>query len=137
VDSRVVRFRTAAEGRVTDLAFFPDGRSFLAVRATIERFSAETDSVIEEPKAPGYATILSIAVSPDGRFLATTAHLSMLSGEFHLVVADLVQEMARAIHGISGCSVAFTSDSTFAITGGLGAPQIWNAEMGARVDHAK
>jgi hypothetical protein len=78
-----------------------------------------------------------IAYSPDGRFIATTAHLSMVSGEFHVVLVDLAQKKARAINGVYGCSVAFTRDSRFIVTGGLGAPQIRNVETGERVDEGR
>jgi WD40 repeat protein len=100
----------------------PSGRG-----PTVEQASKETSPYCDP----------EIAYSPDGRYLATTAQLSMLSGEFHLVVVDLVHKTARVINGIYGCAVAFSGDSNFAITGGLGAPQVWNAETGTRVDEVK
>lgn len=75
-----------------------------------------------------------VAYSPDGRFLAATAHLSLVSGEFHVMLADMARNQGRVISGIYGCSVAFTRDSKFVVTGGLGAPQLWNVETGAKVD---
>jgi WD40 repeat protein len=78
-----------------------------------------------------------IAYSPDGRYLATTALLSTLAGEMHVVVADVVQKKARAINGVYGCSIAFSADSKFVVTGGLGAPQVWNAETGERVESGR
>lgn len=78
-----------------------------------------------------------IAYSPDGRYLATTALLSTLAGEMHVVVADVVQKRARTINGIYGCSIAFSADSKFVITGGLGAPQVWNLETGERVESTR
>jgi WD40 repeat protein len=75
-----------------------------------------------------------VAYSPNGRFLAATANISLLSGEFHLMLADMTRNEGRVISGIYGCSVAFTRDSKFMVTGGLGAPQLWNAETGERVE---
>ncbi|HQR19289.1 MAG TPA: WD40 repeat domain-containing protein [Burkholderiaceae bacterium] len=75
----------------------------------------------------------TIAYSPDGRFLAATANLSLLSGEFHVLLADLTRAEGRVISGIAGCSVAFTRDSKLLVTGGYGAPQLWNAETGQRI----
>jgi len=75
----------------------------------------------------------SVAYSPDGRFLAATAHLSLLSGEFQLMLADMARNEGHIIKGTYGCSVAFTRDSKFVVTGGLRAPQIRNAETGIRV----
>jgi WD40 repeat protein len=74
-----------------------------------------------------------IAYSRDGRYLATTVLLSTLAGEIHVVVADVLQRKVRTISGVYGCSIAFSADSKFVITGGLGAPQVWNAETGERV----
>lgn len=78
-----------------------------------------------------------VAYSPDGRFLAASAHLSFLSGEFHVVLADLKQKQGRVLDGNYGCSVTFSSDSKFLIAGGLAAPQLWNVETGQRVDDAR
>jgi WD40 repeat protein len=78
-----------------------------------------------------------VAYSPDGRFLATTAHLGMLSGEFQLILVDLTQRKARLMAGNYGCSVAFSSDSKLVIRSGNGAPQIWDAETGERIDKVK
>jgi WD40 repeat protein len=74
-----------------------------------------------------------VAYSPNGRFLAVTADLSQSYGDFHLMLSDLVRKEVRIISDIYGCSVAFTKDSKFVVTGGLGAPVFWNAETGARV----
>jgi WD40 repeat protein len=74
-----------------------------------------------------------IAFSPDGRYLAATANLSLLSGEFHLFLVDLANNQTRTITGIYGCSVSFTRDSKMVITGGLGAPVLWGPENGQRV----
>ena len=74
-----------------------------------------------------------VAYSPNGRFLAVTADLSQYYGDFHLMLTDLVRKEVRIISEIYGCSVAFTKDSKFVVTGGLGAPVFWNAETGARV----
>lgn len=76
-----------------------------------------------------------VAYSPNGRFLAATANISLLSGEFHLILADMTRNEGRVISGIYGCSVAFTRDSKLVVTGGLGAPQLWNAETGERVEN--
>jgi len=73
-----------------------------------------------------------VAYSPNGRFLAVTADLSQSYGDFHLMLSDLVRKEVRIISDIYGCSVAFTKDSKFVVTGGLGAPVFWNAETGAR-----
>jgi hypothetical protein len=78
-----------------------------------------------------------IVYSRDGRFVATTAPARSLTDRFQLVVADLAQQNARLIGGIYGCSVAFSTDSRFLITGGPGAPQIWNAETGQQVGSAR
>jgi len=80
---------------------------------------------------------LGVAYSPDGRFLAATANLPLVSGEFHLMLTDMARNEGRVISGIYGCSVTFTRDSRFAVTGGFGAPQFWNVETGARVDGGK
>lgn len=76
----------------------------------------------------------SVAYSPDGHFLAATANLPHLSGEFHLVLADMTRHEGRVISGTYGCSVAFTRDSKFVVTGGLGAPQLWDVATGALLD---
>ncbi len=75
-----------------------------------------------------------IAFSPDGRFIATTAVLSMLSGEFHLVVVDVQQKKAQKVDGIYGCGLAFSADSRVVMTSGLGAPMLWNAETMQRIE---
>lgn len=75
-----------------------------------------------------------LAFSPDGRYLAATAHLIMLSGgEFQVFLTDLKSHKTRAIVGIYGCSVAFARDSKLLITGGLGAPVLWDVETGQEV----
>ena len=74
-----------------------------------------------------------VAFSPDGRYLAATANLSMLSGEFQVFLTDLKRKQTRTIAGTYGCSVAFTRDSKFLITGGLGAPVLWDVETGQKV----
>lgn len=78
-----------------------------------------------------------VAYSPDGRFLAATAQLPLIAGEFQVVLAEMARKEGRILYGIYGCSVAFTRDSKFLVTGGMGAPQIWNAETGERVDDGK
>lgn len=78
-----------------------------------------------------------VVYSPNGRFLAATANISLLSGEFHLMLADMTRHEGRVISGIYGCSVAFTRDSKLVVTGGLGAPQLWNAETGVRVENGR
>jgi hypothetical protein len=98
------------------------------VGAPTVRQSAATESTLCRTR---------IAYSPDGRYLAATANLSMVTGELHLIVADVALKKARTIHGIMSCSVAFSADSRLFITGGLGAPQLWNAETGERVELAR
>lgn len=78
-----------------------------------------------------------VAYSPDGRFLAATARLSLLSGEFQLILVDLSGQVGRVIHGIRGCSVAFAPNSKLVITGGSGAPELWDPETGTRLDSGK
>ena len=78
-----------------------------------------------------------VAYSPDGRFLAATAHLAMLSGEFQLILVDLTQRKARLMAGNYGCSLAFSGDSKLVIRSGNGAPQIWDVESGERIDDVK
>jgi WD40 repeat protein len=91
------------------------------------------------PGSAGLSTVNSkqcgprIAFSPDGRYLAATAHLPMLSGDFQAFLADLKSHKTRTIAGIYGCSVAFTRDSKLLITGGLGAPVLWDVETGQKV----
>ncbi len=75
----------------------------------------------------------AIAYSPDGRYLAVTANLSLLSGEYHLLLVDLVRNEGRVISGIYGCSVSFSHDSKFVAMGGLGSPLLWDLERGAEV----
>ena len=75
-----------------------------------------------------------IAFSPDGRFLAATANLSMLSGELHLVFADTARKQGRMISGLYGCYVAFAPDGRTMITAGLGNPRFWNVESGMPVE---
>ena len=81
-----------------------------------------------------------VAYSPDGRFLAGTAHLSLLKpdGEFQIIIVDLTRTQGRVLYGTYfGCTVAFTRDSKFVVTGGFGAPEVWNAETGERVDSVR
>ena len=84
-------------------------------------------------RTPSPACELKVAYSPDGRYLAATAHLPALSGDFQVYLVDLVRKEGRTITGIKGCSVAFSQDSKFVITGGLGAPELWNAQTGTQV----
>jgi WD40 repeat protein len=74
-----------------------------------------------------------VAFSPDGRYLAATANLSMLSGEFQLFIIDLASNQTRTITGINGCAVAFTKDSKIVITSGLAGPVLWDPETGQKV----
>jgi WD40 repeat protein len=74
-----------------------------------------------------------VTFSADGRYLAATANLSMISGEFQLFIIDLASNQTRTITGIYGCSVAFTKDSKIVITGGLGGPVLWNPETGQKM----
>ena len=72
----------------------------------------------------------SVAYSPDGRYLAATANLSLLSGEYHLLLIDLERNEGRVLSGIYGCSVTFSQNSKYVATGGLGAPELWDVEKG-------
>lgn len=72
----------------------------------------------------------AVAYSPDGRYLAASANLSLLSGEYHLLLVDLVRNEGRVVSGIYGCSVSFSHDGRFVATGGLGAPQLWDSDKG-------
>lgn len=74
-----------------------------------------------------------VVFSPNGRYLAATANLPMLAGDFQVFLTDLKKKQTRIIAGIYGCSVAFTRDSKFLITGGLGAPVLWDVETGQKV----
>lgn len=90
--------------------------------------------LVRADKEPSIHCGPSVAYSPDGRFLAATANLPHLSGEFHLVLADTIRQEGRVISGTYGCSVAFTRDSKIVVTGGLGSPQLWDAATGTRLD---
>ena len=74
-----------------------------------------------------------IAFSPDGRFVASTSSDTRLFGRA-VVVADIKRNEGQVIKPIHGCSVAFSADSTFVITGGPAVPQIWDSETGQRLD---
>lgn len=90
------------------------------LRQGVERASRQTSQHCE-PR---------IAYSPDGRYLATTANISLLSGEYHLLLVDLVRNQGRVISGIYGCSVSISQNSQFVATGGLGAPELRELKMG-------
>lgn len=75
-----------------------------------------------------------LAFSPDGRYLATVANVSSLSGEWDLVILDRAGHETNRIPGVYGCSVAFTPDGRYVVTGGLGAPQIWNVATGKKAN---
>jgi WD40 repeat protein len=77
-----------------------------------------------------------IVFSPDGRFVATTSSDTRLFGRA-VVVADTKRNEGQVIKPIHGCSVAFSADSRFVITGGPDAPQIWDAETGQRFEGGK
>ena len=91
------------------------------------------------PVSPAAATKNSkycgprVAFSPDGRYSAASAHLPMLSGDFQVYLTDLTSNQTRTIESIHGCSVTFTKDSKLLITGGLGAPELWDVETGKQV----
>jgi WD40 repeat protein len=74
-----------------------------------------------------------IVFSPNGRYLAATASLSLISGEFQLFIIDLTNNETRTITGIYGCSVAFTQDSKTIITGGLAGPVLWDPNTGQKI----
>jgi WD40 repeat protein len=74
-----------------------------------------------------------VVFSPNGRYLAATATLPMLAGSLQVFLTDLKSHKTRTIAGIYGCSVAFTRDSKLLITGGLGAPVLWDVETGQKV----
>lgn len=88
------------------------------------------------------ATVASLDCNPrivfshDGRFVATTSSDTRLFGRA-VVVADIKRNEGQVIKPIHGCSVAFSADSTFLITGGPAVPQIWDAETGQRLDGGK
>ena len=74
-----------------------------------------------------------IAYSPDGRFVATTALAIGRRAGPQLILADFQERKARIIPGIFGCSVTFSADSKFVITGGHDEPRLWDAETGQPV----
>jgi len=77
-----------------------------------------------------------IVFSPDGRYLAASGNpSSSFSGGFKLFVTNLSTTQTLTITGMYGCAVAFTKDSKIVITGGLGAPVLWDPETGERVDY--
>lgn len=78
-----------------------------------------------------------VAFSPDGRFLAATANLSMLSGELHAFLADAASNKGRMIPGVYGCYVGFSPDSRTMVTAGLGNPKFWRLESGEPVEVTK
>lgn len=90
--------------------------------------------LVKADREPSVHCSPSVAYSPDGRFLAATANLAHLAGEFHLVLADMARKEGRVISGTYGCSVEFTRDSKIVVTGGLGSPQLWDVTTGARLD---
>lgn len=78
-----------------------------------------------------------IAYSPDGRYVATTALAIGRKGGPQLVLADVVEKRVEVIPGIFGCSLAFSADSRFVITGGPDAPQLRDAQTGQRLANAE
>jgi len=77
-----------------------------------------------------------IAYSPDGRYVATTALAIGRKGGPQLLLADVLEKKVQIIPGIFGCSLAFSADSRFVITGGPDVPQLWDAQTGQRVANA-
>jgi WD40 repeat protein len=115
----VITFFEIASWIISD----PPGPAFSSSSFDLEKAARES-SLYCSPR---------VAYSPNGRFLAVTTDLSKSYGDFHLMLLDLVRKEVRIISDIYGCSVAFTKDSKFVVTGGLGAPVFWNAETGATV----
>ena len=74
-----------------------------------------------------------VAYSPDGRFLAASAHIQKLSGDFQVLLVDTMNKQVRMLEGIYGCSLAFTRDSRILLTGGLGAPVLWDVQTGEKL----
>lgn len=74
-----------------------------------------------------------VVFSPDGRYLAASSHMPMLSGDFQVFLIDLNNMQIRMLKGIYGCSVAFTRDSKILLTGGLSAPTLWDVATGEKL----
>ena len=95
--------------------------------------------VVPEDSLPQAATSASelcptrIVYSPDGRYVAATALAIGHKAGPQLLLADILERKARIIPGIFGCSVAFSADSKFVITGGPDEPRLWYAETGQPV----
>jgi WD40 repeat protein len=63
------------------------------------------DAAKEEPTHCGTRVVFS----PDGRYLAATANLRMLSGDNQVLLTDLKSKQTWPLTGIYGCSVSFTA----------------------------
>lgn len=67
VATRTARFHLRLDARPLDLAFFPDGASFVSVGPRAERRASDTGAVAAEYELPAGTNATAVAVAHDGR----------------------------------------------------------------------
>jgi len=116
------------DGRVTGLAFSPDGKTIYAssVDNALRAFAVSGGDA--KAKAAHQNQVVGVAVSQDG----TVASMDV-KGTVRIFGPDL-KDKARAQHGESGRSLAFSADGKRLVTsGGTGAIRVWDVAAGAEI----
>lgn len=117
---------TDMEGKVFGLAFSPDGkRIFAAVNDNTARVWT-VGAAAEGKKLPHNYPVASIAVSPDGKTVATLDE----GGSLNLWDATTLKKSSSAKHSDTTAglmSVAYSADGKSIVTAGGGFVKVWDA----------
>ncbi len=131
-DTPAARILRSAANQTTSLTFIPNTSTLLTTDSARNLLLWGTDQVTPETVAEVDFTLYTLAVSPDGRFVA------MAGDRSRIVIYDLVTERQvteLVITGTAIYSIAFTPDGSVLIAGdNLGQLSQWNTNDWSPID---